>query len=83
MSDRLESDERLVEALRMTGEPPQAWIDAAALIPVTLGALESIEKLIASAAFRSRFGESPESAVAQAGLPPSRALLAALRTELA
>lgn len=83
MSDRLESDERIVEALRLTGDPPQAWIDAAALIPVTLGALESIEQLIASPAFRSRFGESPESAVTEAGLPPSPALLAALRTELA
>jgi hypothetical protein len=83
MSDRIEDDERLVRALRMTREPPQAWIDAAALIPATLGALESIEQLIASSAFRSRFAESPESAVAEAGLSTSPALLGALRAEFA
>lgn len=83
MTERVDADERLVEALRLTGDPPRAWIEAAAQIPVTLGDLASIERLTASAEFRSRFGQSPESAVAQAGLPASRALLAALLAELA
>jgi hypothetical protein len=83
MSERLEDDERLIEALRLTGDPPQAWIEAAALIPETLGDLTSIERVIASQEFRSRFLESPESAVADAGLPATPVLVAALRAELA
>jgi hypothetical protein len=83
MSDRLSDDERMVEALRVTANPPQAWIEAAALIPATLGDLDGIEGLIASPAFRSRFVESPESAVTEAGLPASPALVAALRAEFA
>jgi hypothetical protein len=83
MSDRLEEDARLVEALRVTGSPPKSWLDAAVEIPVTLGDLTSIEQLVASDAFRARFTESPESAVAEAGLPATAALVAALRAELA
>ncbi len=82
MSDSLGDDERLVEALRLTGNPPQPWIDAAALIPVTLGDLASIERVIASREFRSRFLASPASALEAAGLPATPALLAALRAEL-
>jgi hypothetical protein len=82
MSETLEDDERLIEALRLTGDPPQAWIDAAALIPVTLGDLASVERVVASEEFRSRFRESPESALADAGLPATSALVAALRAEL-
>jgi hypothetical protein len=82
MSERLDDDERLIEALRLTGDPPQAWIDAAALIPVTLGDLTSIERMVANEEFRSRFLVSPESAMADAGLPATPALVAALRAEL-
>jgi hypothetical protein len=83
MSERLDDDERLIEALRLTGDPPQAWIDAAALIPLTLGDLASIERVVTSEDFRSRFLESPESAMTDAGLPASPALVAALRAEFA
>lgn len=82
MTARLEADERLITALRMTGNPPQAWIDAAALIPDTLGDLASVERTIASQAFRARFVESPEAAVLEIGLPASPALVAALRAQL-
>jgi hypothetical protein len=83
MSERLDDDERLIEALRLTGDPPQAWIEAAALIPLTLGDLASLECVVASEEFRSRFRESPESAMADAGLPANPALIAALRAEFA
>ena len=83
MSERLDDDERLIEALRLTGDPPQAWIVAAALIPLTLGDLASLECVVASEEFRSPFRESPESAMADAGLPANPALIAALRAELA
>jgi hypothetical protein len=81
MGETLEDDERLIEALRLTGAPPRAWVDAAALIPVTLGDLASIERIVASQEFRSRFRESPESALADAGLPATPALVAALRAQ--
>ena len=82
MSQRLESDARLVDALRLTGDPPQAWIAAAALIPAMLGDLGSIERVVASPEFRSRFLESPLTAVEDAGLPATPALVSALRAEL-
>lgn len=83
MSERLDADARLIEALRLTADPPQVWIDAAGLIPDTLGDLASVEQVIASQAFRMRFAESPELAVTEAGLPASPALVAALRSQLA
>jgi hypothetical protein len=83
MSERLDADERMVEALRLTATPPRAWIDAALEIPATLGDLASVERLLASPEFRSRFGESPDSAVRDAGLTATPALVAALRAELA
>jgi hypothetical protein len=82
MSETLEDDERLIKALRLTADPPRAWVDAATQIPVTLGDLASIERVVASQEFRSRFQDSPESALADAGLPATPALVAALRTEL-
>jgi hypothetical protein len=82
MSQRLEADARLVDALRLTGNPPPAWIYAAALIPVTLGDLGSIERLVASPEFRSRFLDSPLAAVEDVGLPATPALVSALRAEL-
>lgn len=81
MSERLESDARLLDALRLTGNPPQAWIEAATLIPATVGDLDSIERVVASPEFRSRFLESPLEAVEDAGLPATPALVSALRAE--
>jgi hypothetical protein len=83
MSERLDHDERLIEALRLSGDPPRAWMEAAALIPLTLGDLASIERVVASEEFRSHFRESPESAMADAGLPATPALIAALRAQFA
>lgn len=83
MTERLQADERLIKALRLTGNPPQAWIDAAVLIPDTLGDLASVEQIIASPGFRARFRERPEQAVTEVGLPASPALVAALRAQLA
>jgi hypothetical protein len=82
MSERVEADQRLIESLRLTGNPPRAWIEAATLIPDTLGDLATIDSALASQSFRARFAQNPESAVAEAGLPSSPALVAALRARL-
>lgn len=73
----------LVRALQLTADPPEPWIDAAALIPSTLGDLDALERLLASDAFRERFGREPEVALREAGLPASEPVLAAVRDRLA
>ncbi len=82
MDDPLEIETGLVSALKLTAEPPQAWIDAAAMIPSTLGELETIERAVESAEFRERFASDPRDAVLQAGLTPSDELVQALRSRL-
>lgn len=73
----------LAEALRMTAKPPQAWIDAASMLPSTLGDLEEIELLVASPDFRDAFVGDPERALRDHGLPSSVLLLVAFRERLA
>ncbi len=82
MSMDVKREEELVEALRLTASPPQSWIDAAALIPSTLGALGGLEQLIEDPAFRARFEADPRAAVRDAGLPESELVLAELRARL-
>ncbi len=72
----------LIEALRLTAAPPRAWIDAAALIPSTLGDLGALERLLEDPAFRERFQHDPLAAVRDAGLPASEPVLAELRARL-
>ena len=83
MSDPLRTEAELVAALKLTAAPPQAWIDAAALLPSTLGDLEEIEQLAASPEFRRRFAADPHAAVAGVGLSPSEPLVRALQARLA
>ena len=83
MSDPLRIEAELVAALKLTAAPPQAWIDAAALLPSTLGDLEEIEQLVASPEFRRRFAADPHAAVAGVGLSPSEPLVRALQARLA
>jgi hypothetical protein len=83
MSDPLRTEAELVAALKLTARPPRAWIDAASLIPSTLGDLADIERLVASAEFRERFASDPHGAVHGAGLTASGPLVAALRARLA
>lgn len=82
MQDPLHTEAELVAALKLTAGPPQAWIEAAALLPSTLGDLKQIERAVASPDFRERFARDPHAAVLQAGLEPSDELVAALRFEL-
>jgi hypothetical protein len=82
MDDPLRPETLLADALRLTADAPAAWIDAAALIPSTLGDLAAIERLASDAEFRSRFDDDPAGAVAAAGLTPSPPLLVALRDRL-
>lgn len=82
MPDPLSKEAELVAALKLTAGPPQAWIEAAALLPSTLGDLEQIERAIDSAEFRERFARDPDGAVADAGLRPSAQLMQALRARL-
>jgi hypothetical protein len=82
MQDPLATEAELVAALKLTVGPPQAWVEAAVLLPSTLGDLQQIERAVASPAFRERFERDPLSAVADAGLNPSDGLVSALRDRL-
>lgn len=83
MPDPLRIEADLVAALKLTAAPPQAWIDAAALLPSTLGDLAEIEQVVASPEFRRRFAADPHGAVAGVGLSPSEPLVRALQARLA
>lgn len=83
MSDPLSIEAELVAALKLTAAPPQAWVDAAALLPSTLGDLGEIEQLVASPEFRRSFAGDPHAAMAGAGLSPSGPLVRALQARLA
>jgi hypothetical protein len=82
MDDPIETEAMLADALKLTADAPEAWIQAAALIPSTLGDLAAIERLASDPAFRARFGEDEAGAVTDAGLEPTPALLAALRAHV-
>ncbi len=81
--DPLAAELRLANALRMTAAPPQAWVEAAVMLPSTLGDLDAVERLIAEPSFRAAFARDPESALTAAGLPSSQPVLAAVRERLA
>jgi hypothetical protein len=83
MSDPLRIEAELVAALKLTAAPPRAWIDAAALLPSTLGDLAEIEQVVVSPEFRRRFAADPHAAVAGVGLSPSEPLVRALQARLA
>ncbi len=82
MSMNVDRETELVKALQLTAEPPRAWIEAAALIPSTLGELDQLETLLEDPGFRERFAHDPLAAVRDAGLPESEPVLAALRARL-
>jgi hypothetical protein len=82
MDDPIRTAAALADSLKQTADAPAAWIEAAVLIPSTLGDLAAIERLASDAAFRARFQDDPSSAVTAAGLTPSVPLLAALRERL-
>lgn len=79
MSDVLHTEAELVAALKLTARPPQAWIEAAALLGSTLGDLDRIEQAVGSPEFREWFQRDPHEAIVQAGLEPSEQLVEALR----
>ena len=82
MDDPVISQAALADALKLTADAPAAWIEAAVLIPSTLGDLSAIERLASDPEFRVRFHDDPGGAVAAAGLTPSAALLVALHERL-
>ena len=82
MPDALHTEAELVAALKLTVGPPQPWIEAAALLPSTLGDLDRIERAVSSPEFRELFARDPDAALLQAGLEPSEQLVAALRSWL-
>ncbi|MEA2199402.1 MAG: hypothetical protein QOJ25_3453 [Solirubrobacteraceae bacterium] len=83
MDDLLTPELELVEGLRMTAAPPQAWIDAAAMLPSTLRELDEIEQLVTRQQAREAFVLDPERTLADLGVPASRPLVTALRERLA
>jgi hypothetical protein len=82
MDDPVLPEADLADALKLTADAPAAWIEAAVLIPSTLGDLSAIERLASDAVFRARFRDDPSAAVTAAGLTPNAPLLAALRDRL-
>jgi hypothetical protein len=82
MDDPVLPEAVLADALKLTADAPAAWIEAAVLIPSTLGDLAAIERLASDAEFRARFHVDPRGAVAAAGLTPSASLLVALHERL-
>jgi hypothetical protein len=82
-NDPLSREFELARALRITAAPPLAWIEAAAMIPSTLGDLGALERLVAAPGFRRAFAADPQRAVEESGLPVSEPLLAAIREQLA
>jgi hypothetical protein len=83
MQDPLAPETELVAALKLTAGPPQAWIEAAAMMPSTLGDLDAIERILENPSFRETFAQDPHRAVEEAGLTPTGPLLAAVRDRLA
>jgi hypothetical protein len=83
MPDPLQTEADLVAALKLTAGPPQSWIEAAALLPSTLGDLNRIERAVDSTEFREQFARDPHEAIARAGLELSDQLVEALRARLA
>lgn len=83
MQDTVLPEAALAEALKLTADAPAAWIEAAVLIPSTLGDLSAIERLASDAAFRARFRDDPRGAVTAAGLTPTAPLLVVLRERIA
>jgi hypothetical protein len=82
MDDAVLPQAALAEALKLTADAPAAWIEAAVLIPSTLGDLSAIGRLASDAAFRARFRDDPSGAVTAAGLTPSAPLLVVLRERI-
>lgn len=83
MDDPIGFELELAGSLRMTAAPPRAWIDAAAMLPSTLGDLDEIERLVGRPDFRAAFGANPERALAEFGLAVSTPMVSALRDRLA
>jgi hypothetical protein len=82
MDDPLNRELELVAALTLTAPPPAAWIEAAAMLPSTLGDLETIDRTIDDREFREQFARNPERTLIQAGLECTRSVLAAVRERL-
>ena len=83
MEDPLAPETELVAALKLTAGPPQAWIEAAAMIPSTLGDLDAIERVLDNPEFREQFEIDPHRAIQETGLTPTEPLVAAVRDRLA
>ena len=82
MDDPILTQAALADALKLTADAPAAWIEAAVLIPSTLGDLAELERLASDPEFRSRFLDDPTGAVTAAGLTPTAPLLTALREHI-
>jgi len=82
MDDPILIQAALAEALKLTADAPAAWIEAAVLIPSTLGDLAELERLASDPEFRARFQADPTGAVTAAGLTPTAPVLSALREHL-
>lgn len=77
------TEETVARALRALPAPPDAWVAAAATLPVLRAALDGlVARAERDAAFRARVLEDLEGAVTASGLAAEPAALAALRARL-
>ncbi len=77
-------EERLGELLRRLPPAPDGWVRAAQELPLARATLDDlVARAEADAELRRRILADLEAAVAAAGIEPSSALLAELRTRLA
>ena len=77
-------EERLGELLRGLPPAPEGWVRAAQELPLARATLDDlVGRAEADAELRRRILADLEAAVAAAGIEPSSALLAELRTRLA
>ena len=76
-------EERLGELLRRLPPAPEGWVRAAQELPLARATLDDlVARAEADAELRRRILADLEAAVAAAGIEPSSALLAELRTRL-
>ena len=77
------TEETLARLLRALPPAPTGWVDAAAQLPALRAQLDGlVARAEADATFRARALADLEAAARDAGLPPERRTLAALRARL-
>jgi hypothetical protein len=76
-------EQRLANLIATLPPAPDAWVQAAKVMPVALASLDGmVERAKADAAYREQVIADLEAALAEAGIEPDRHLVNALRRNL-